>query len=323
MLKTEIGPRVYQDALAAAVLNYTPPFDRAAIVRRVVIQNPSASDTWQVIVGGREIMRFRVLTTGNQRLLFIPTAGSSGASQSYQPNFFDWCRGVLGLDPSIPVPNAMTLTIQSIGGATADLIIEGKEVDSSDANAVGINHYRGNVFLAPIYFSLAAAFAGAAGATTQLDTQVSPPWFPNLFNNSQVPANWLVEILALFNESAGVNTFSGAANHQSALARLQVFKNQTQLFTRNAHGITNQGAASAAGSANTVIGQRSAMFPPFEQSSDNQDSVLDTPLRFGQGESGQLLYEITGDGTGNASYANVLQVAIAKVTVPAGTLGAL
>lgn len=322
-LKTEIGPRVYQDALAAAVLNYTPPFDRAAIVRRIIIQNPSANDNWQVIVAGRELMRFRVLTTGNQRLLFIPTAGSTGASQSYRPNFFDWCRYVLGIDPSIPVPLGLTLTVQSVGGATADIIVEGKEVDAADAAIVGLNHYKGNVFLLPIYWFLNAGFAGAAGGTVQYDTQVSPPWVPAIFGNAPLPAQWIFELLALFDEGGGVNTFSGAANHQSTTTREQVFKNQTQLLTRTGHGPTNQGGASAAGSANTAIGQRSAVFPPFEQSGDNGDSLLEVPLRLQAGESMQLLREITGDGTGTASYANFLKVAVARVTVPASSVGSL
>ncbi len=322
-VKTEIGPRVYQDALAAAVLNYTAPNDRGAFIRRIVVQNPSANDNWQVIVGGRELLRFRILTTGNQRLLFIPTAGATGTSQAYRPNFFDWCRNVLGLDPKIPVPLGMTLTVQSVGGATADIIVEGVEVDRGDADAIGINHYKGNVFVAPIYWNLAAGQAGNPIGNVQYDTQVSPPWIPALFNNANIPAGWLVELLALFDEGGGVNTFSGAANHQSTTVREQVFKNQTQLLTRTSHGPTNQGSASAAGSANTVVGQRSAVFPPFEQSSDNPDSVLDIPLRIGAGESMQLLREYAGDGTGTASYANFLKVAIARITVPSASSGSL
>lgn len=322
-LKTQIGPRVYQDALAAAVLNYSPPADRAALIRRIVIQNPSANDNWQVIVGGRELMRIRVLTTGNQRALFIPTAGSTGSSQAYRPNFFDWCRFVLGIDPSVPVPLGLTMTIQSVGGATADIIVEGKEVDRADADAIGLNHYQGNVFIIPIQWFLAAAFSGAAGGVVQLDTQVAPPWVPALFSNTPLPASWKVELLALFLEGGGINTFSGAANHQSTTRTLQMFKNQTQLLTRTGHGAPNQGSASAAGSANTVIGQRSGMFPPFEQSGDNQDSVLETPIQVVQGETLQLLHELTGDGTGGASYANFLQMAVARVTVPQASAGSL
>src|SRR5579859_790115 len=322
-VKTEIGPRVYQEAIGAAVLNYSPPNDRAAIIRRISIQAVSGNDTWTVSVAGRELMRFRVLTTGNQRLLFLPTAGSTGATQAYRPNFFDWCRNVLGMDPSISVPLGMTLSIASVGGATATIVVEGKEVDRADADIVGLNHYKGNVFLMPITWFLNAAFSGAAGGAVQLDTQVAPAYVPALFSNAQLPAGWKVELLALFLEGAGVNTFSGAANHQSATRDLQVFKAQTQLFTRTAHGITNIGSASAAGSANTVLAQAALMFPPFEQSGDNADSILEVPLQVQTGEAMQLLHELTGDGTGGASYATALQVAIARVTVPLSSAGAL
>ena len=72
-LRTEVGPRLYLNTLAAAAANLTPLADRAIMVRRITITNVSASDTWTVSVGGREIMRFRILNTGNQRLLAIPT----------------------------------------------------------------------------------------------------------------------------------------------------------------------------------------------------------------------------------------------------------
>ena len=217
----------------------------------------------------------------------------------------------------------MTLAVASVGGATADILLEGKEVDPSDASAVQLNHYRGTDFLIPIYFSLGAAFAGAAGGVVQLDTQVAPPYVPALFSNTPLPVAWKIALLALFLEGAGVNTFSGAANHQSATQDLHVFKDQVQIFTRVGHGPPNVGAASAAGSANTVIGQRSGMFPPFEQSGDNPDSVLDSPIVLGGGETLQLLHDITGDGTGGASYANILQVAVARITVPTAALGSL
>ncbi|MEO7002002.1 MAG: peptidoglycan bridge formation glycyltransferase FemA/FemB family protein [Ktedonobacterales bacterium] len=119
MLLQQIGPRGYLNALAAATLAYQPPFDRAGIVRTVLISNMSGADTWTITVAGRELMRFRMLTTDNQRLL-LPAA----AAGAQKPNFFDYCRRALGIDPSIPVPLGMTLTVASVGGATADIQIE-------------------------------------------------------------------------------------------------------------------------------------------------------------------------------------------------------
>src|SRR5258708_29909518 len=156
----EVGPRLYsQTIVVAATLALTPLPDRAAIVRRIAITGASANDNWTVVVGGREIMRFRVLTTGNQRLLSLPTSGNTGATQAYRPNFFDFCRNVLALDPSIPIPLGMTMTVASVGGATANIVIESYEVDPMDASVIGLNHYRGNVFLVPVAFFLNANFA--------------------------------------------------------------------------------------------------------------------------------------------------------------------
>jgi hypothetical protein len=322
-LRTEIGPRLYINFLAVATTPaagaanaLTPLADRAWRVRRIVIVNPSADDNWTVTVGGREIMRFRVLTAGNQRLLFIPTAGSA-----YNPNFFDWCRFVLGIDPAIPVPLGMTMIVASVGGATADVLIEANEVDPADVAQPMLNHYKGNDFLIPIYWFLNAG--QAAAGNFQFDTQVAPPWIPLLMNNANIPFNWLFKILALFTEGMGVNTFSGAANHQSTIAFIQWFKDQVQILTRQGQGIPDQGSASAAGSANTVFGQRSAMYPPFQLSGDNADSVLDVPIQLGGGETSQLLLNLAGDLTGTASYARALQVAVVRITAPVATGGAL
>lgn len=310
MIKTEVGPRVYLRTAAAATASYSPPNDRGAIVRRIVVDNVSANDNWTVTVSGRELMRFRVLTTGSQRLLFIPAA--SGA---YRPNFFDWCRAALGKDPSIPVPLGMTLTVASVGGATADILIESEEHDAADVNNPGmVNHYRGTSFLIPIYWFLNAS--QTAAGLVQFDTQVAPAWVPDLKSGAAIPVNWRVELLALFHEGAGVNTFSGAANHQSFTQFIQWLRDQGIIWTRNNEGIPNEGSASAAGSANTVFGQRSAMFPPFEFSNDNDDNILNPSIVLGGGESLQQLLSISGDLTGGAAYSLALQVAIAQITTP-------
>lgn len=314
MLRTEVGPRVYNQGLAVATLSTQPVFDRAALVRRINITNASAADDWQVIVGQRELMRTRDAAAGNQR--FFRVADSSTAPKL---DFWEFCVAALGIDPTIPVPLGMTLVVQSVGGATADIDVEFKEVDPGDANAYPTNHYQKNVFILPIQWRLAAS--QSAAAVVQLDTQTAPPYVPALFSNTPIPVGWKVEILALFLEGMGVNTFSGAANHQSTTQELRAFLDQRQIFTRVGAGIPNQGSASAAGSANTVFGQRSGVFRPFEFQLPTPDGVLDTPIVLGGGETLQLLWNLTGDLTGGASYANALVAAICRVTVPGAAFG--
>lgn len=321
MLRTEVGPRVFNQGLVVATLSTAPVFDRAALVRRIDITNESANDDWQVIVGQREIMRVRHLTTGMQRPFHVVHSGvlesTIGAKHAF--GFFGWCREVLKLDPTIPIPLGMTLVVQSVGGATADILVEFKEVDPGDANAYPLNHYQKNVFLVPIQWRLNAG--QTAAGIVQLDTQTAPPYVPALFSNTAIPVGWKIELLGLFLESAGVNTFSGAANHQSSIQDEHFFLDQRQIFTRIGHGIPNQGQASAAGSANTVIGQRSGFFPPIEQALEQDSNLLDTPIVLGGGETLQILHDIVGDLTGTASYANVLLMAVARVTVPGAAFG--
>jgi hypothetical protein len=314
MLRTEVGPRVYNQGLAVATLSTQPVFDRAALVRRINISNESANDDWQVIVGQRELMRVRHLTVGNQRVFRI-----ADSDQRPKLDFWEFCVATLGIDPAIPVPLGMTLVVQSVGGATADIDVEFKEVDPGDANAYPINHYQKNVFVLPIAWRLNAS--QSLPAVVQLDTQTAPPYVPALFSNTPIPVGWKIELLALFLEGMGVNTFSGAANHQSATQELRAFLDQRQIFTRVGAGIPNQGAASAAGSANTVFGQRSGMFRPFELQLPTLDGVLDTPIVLGGGETLQLLTNLVGDLTGGASYANALVVAVCRVTVPGAAFG--
>lgn len=321
MLRTEVGPRVYNQGLGVATLSTQPVFDRGAIVRRINISNESGADDWQIIVGQRELMRVRHISLGNQRPFHVVNNSvlttTIGAKQGF--NFWDYVIETLHLDASIPIPLGMTLVVQSVGGATADIDVEFKEVDPGDATAWPINHYQKNVFLLPITWRLNAS--QSAAAIVQLDTQTAPPYVPALFSNTPIPVGWKVELLALFTESGGVNTFSGAANHQSTLQDIHVFLDQRQIFTRIGHGIPNKGQASAAGSANTVLGQQSAPFPPLEQALGIYDNVLDTPIVLGGGETLQLLYDLVGDFTGGASYANMLMMAIARVTVPGAAFG--
>lgn len=311
MILTDVGGYVYAQAEAAATLTITPLVDRAAFVRRINLSNPSAADNWTVNVGGRELMRFRELTGfPNQSLLRVSDSGA------VKLDFWEYCRNVLGIDASVPVPNGQSLVFSSVGGATGDIDVEFEEVSVADANVRGINHYLGNVFLAPVVWFLNAA--QSAAAAVQFDTQVSPAWYPALFSNTALPVNWKVELLSLFLEGAGVNTFSGAANHQSSTRDLRVLRDGVQMFTRAGLGIPLRGADSAAGSANTVFGQRSGIYRPFALQLPGDDAKPPLPLVLNGGDVLQLFVDLIGDLTGGASYANALQVAIARITVPVG-----
>lgn len=311
-LKTDIGPRLYRYALAAATHTYTPLFDRAAMVKRITVDNPSANDLWTVTVGGRELMRFRVDTVGNQRPLIMPTLAAA-----FNPNWFDYLRDALGLDGSIPVPKGLSIIVASVGGATADIGIEAEEHDEGDITSQLINHYAGLTFLLPIVGRLNAAVAAVGNVV--LDTQDAPAWIPNVIIGSQLPVGWMVELLALFLEGEGRNTFSGAANHQSTSQDIRLVRNGEQLLSRpdaqNANnGVLLQGSASAAGSANTVFGQRSGFYPPFQLANDKPDSVLPVPIRLVGGDLLQMSYDITGDVTGGADYSHAHQLFVARVT---------
>lgn len=311
MILTDVGGYVYAQAEAAATLTITPLFDRAAFVRRINLSNPSAADNWTVNVGGRELMRFRELTVGNQNLLRV-----SDPSTAPKMDFWEYCRNVLGIDPSIPVPNGQSLIFSSVGGATGDIDIEFEEVSIPDANVRGLNHYLGNVFLAPIAWFLNAA--QSAPAAVQFDTQVSPVWYPPIFSGVGLPVNWKIELLSLFLEGSGVNTFSGAANHQSSTRDVRVTRDGVAMFTRASLGLPNRGNDSAAGSANTVFGQRSGIYRPFALQMPSDDPKPPLPLTLNGGDVLQLFIDLIGDLTGAASYANALQAAIARITVPVG-----
>lgn len=311
MILPDIGGVIYAQNEGVATLSISPLADRALSVRRINLSNPSAADNWDISVGGRVLMSFRELTVGNQHLL-----RANGAGTTPRLDFWEYCRDVLSTDASIPVPNGQTLTIASRGGATGDIDIEAVETDIATQNVKSMNHYLGNRFLIPITWFLNAS--QSAVAAVQLDTQVSPAWVPAIFSAVQLPADWTIRLLALFLEGAGVNTFSGAANHQSTTRDLKFVWNNVQAFSRAGLGIPQRGSDSAAGSANTVFGQRSGAFPAFEAAFNGSDNVLPLPLTLRRGNTLQLLEDLAGDLTGGASYANALQVAIADITVPVG-----
>lgn len=311
MLLPDVGGYIYAQGQAVATLGIAPLADRALMARRVNISNVSANDNWTFSVGGRELFRVRQLTVGNQQLMLL-----SSSRAVPELDIWEFARNVLGMDMTIPVPNGQTLTVASVGGATADIDIEASEVDIATANVKGTNHYLGNVFVVPIQWFLNAS--QSAAAAVQVDTQVSPAWYPAIFSDVALPVNWQVDIMAWFLEGMGVNTFSGAANHQSTTLDMRVFRDGVQMFTRAGLGIPLRGSDSAAGSANTVFGQRSGIFPAVQEQLPTDDAKLPALLSLRGGDAMQLLLDLAGDLTGGASYANALQTAICKITVPVG-----
>ena len=307
MLKTEFGPSLYQFVKAAATLSFTPRNDRAAKVTAISITAPSATDTWIVTSKGKEILRARIRSTGNLNLFqYDDTSGHS------RWHFMEFCRALLGYDPSIPVPLGQTFTIASVGGATANIFIEFSEVDNSDLPASLPNHPDGKLWVIPITTFLAAA-QSAVGPTND-DTQIGPSWLPNFLIGTLLTSAWRVELLAAFMDGVGVNTFSGAANHQSTTNTKAVVQNSRRLFSQTTNNIPNLGAASAAGSANTVIGQVMAMYQPPDKVAAGAELVWPVPLVLNNGDTFNVQEEFAGDLTGGADYSGAMTVWIAKVT---------
>lgn len=307
MLKTENGPFLYQFAKGASTMSFTPIADRGALVRRIAITAQSATDTWVVTSKAKEIMRIRQHASGNQRIL---RADDQGAG--LHDTFFDFCRWILGMDPSIAVPLGQTLTISSVGGATANIMVEFEEHDTGDLNSSLLNHPDGKEWLVPIYTSLAAAVS-ATGVKLN-DTQVGPAWLPNFLIGTLVTSAWRLQLLALFMEGAGVNTFSGAANHQSTTNTKQLTLNSRLLNSRSTNGIPNVGTPSAAGSANTVFGQVFAFQGAYEKSMYGYENVLNAPIVLQNGDTFTVADEIIGDVTGGADYSAAMAVWVARVS---------
>lgn len=311
--KLDVGGQVYQYTVGGASQTVTPLGDRAMLLKRINLSNPSAKDNWTLNIGGRDIAVFRHSTVGNQQLLQSAPPGSA-------PNtdFFTYCRNFLKTPVTFPIPLGLSAKLSSVGGATADVDMEMVEVDASDASALALNHFLGKHFLIPISWYLNASQSAAALGAVGMDTQVAPSWFPAIYAGAQIPAGWQITLLALFTEGVGVNTFSGAANHQSTTQTVRVSKNGTPLFSRTTTGIPNRGKASAAGSANTVFGQQSGVFPPIVLGSFDDENVLPVPIVLRQGDNMVVQTELQGDGTGGASYVDGLVTAICDVVLPSG-----
>lgn len=314
MQRLEIGGRGYQRSKAAATITFTPLFDRAAIITELAITNPSAVDDWTLIVGGREVMRVRVDTIGLQQPFGTRQVNTTPAaiSQVRPVNLFDWVDEKIKQPLIFPVPNGLSAILASVGGATADLIVEFREVDVTDISLNMLNHPLGNHFLIPIYGRLNATTTALLANT--FDTQTAPPWIPNLFTGAEFPPGFDIKALGIFVEGEGRNTFSGAADHISATDSLLVTKNGQQMFTRTAGvGIPIIGMPAAAGSANTVLGSESTLFPPIQASRGEYGGALDPPLRYQGGDTIVFQWNLTGDATGGADYAHAFVVLLADI----------
>lgn len=316
---TDTGPRTFAYAKAVSSLSYSPPADREFLGTRILIQNPSAKDTWTVSVGGRELFRAIVDTVGNNQLF-----GGNYTNLPKTRDIFSWYYELTGDYLYIPVPNALSVTVASVGGATADIIVGGMDMTRGSITPGYVNHYQGNHFVIPMQVYLSAA-ATAAGETA-LDTEIKPSWVPSLFLGLSMRPGFRFRLLAAFLESASVNTFSGSANHVSSTDHLAVVRNGEHLFSHVQLGQTSGlfatvtvvpagnlvapggipllSSAAAAGSANTVYPVDAGPYQAFQEITEHQNNVFDPPITMSQGDILQLLLGLTGDFTGNPSYAS-------------------
>lgn len=307
MILTEVGGLAYQYALAAASLQFTPLPDRAAMIMDMHIVNPSANDVWVVTVGGKEIMRFRLLTTGEQHVV-----GNSDAGSDPNKTFFQFCRWQLGLDPSIPVGQGQIMTVASRGGATADIMIEFEERSPSDISTSMMNHWQGKEFLIPITTYL-AALATASGVTNN-DTQVAPAWLPNFLVGVSVTSAWRLQLLAAFFQGEGYNAFAATVNHNSISNTVQLTRDSVNLGSRTTKGIPNVGVAAAAGAVGTALQTRMGPYHAFDTDVGGYYSTLGVPIILQNGDTFNVADEITGDVGAGADYSPALKVFAARVS---------
>lgn len=305
----DIGPRGFKNATAAATVSFTPLSDREAYVTGIRITAPSAVDTWNVTVGGRTIVSFRVDTVGNQQL--------NGAVTNSVPkdwDIFQWHKHNYNCMLTYPVPWGQTLTCASAGGATADLAVEFMEVAKGTIQKNDGNHYEGNYFRLPIW-AVPPSSTTTVGENT-FSSQINAPFVPNVFTNVQVQAGYVVDILALWGEGAGRNTYSGSADHQSITNWIFAIINGQRYFTRDVpQGIPLVGTASATGSANTVYNSDSARYPAFQQMQNELEGMLDHPILIGPGTTSNWGIDTSGSQTGGADYSHAYMVALADVVI--------
>lgn len=305
----DVGPRIFKSAGAASTLSLTPLTDRAAVVKRILVDKPSAGDTWIVSCAGKELARFDIQTTGNQQPLSGPYSGYPKTN-----DIFELYKYTYNEELVYPIPVGQTLTVSSLGGATANISMSYTEMTPAEVGRGMMNHPQGTRFVT-LLTGYRNANVTVVGENT-LDTQVGPTWFPNLFVDGNIPSGWDIKVLAMFLEGGGRNTYNGSADHQSNTTYFAVIKNGLRMYTRDAlGGITLIGQASAAGSANTVVGNDESPMPPFQEADMYDFLALDMPLDLGGGDLYQFRLNVAGDVTGGAAYAAMRQLFLVDVRV--------
>lgn len=314
MLKTDIGAFAYHKGVGVATLSYEPQTDRAAKVTRVLVDKPSADDTWILSINGAERSRFPIYTEGEQQFL-----GGTAASFAKNRDLFSYYRAMTGNSLFYPVPNGQSITIASSGGATADVVFEYSEYDNGDVLGSALNGPNSNRFIVPLFGAPPNNVTNPANGEVDIVTQIGPSFFPNLFKAGQLAAGVRVSILALFLDGAGVNTFNGAADHQSKSDHIGFAVNSRRMFTRDANdGIPLVGAVSAAGSANTVYGADFTPFPAFQNMINPEDNWLEQPITLNVGDNYEWIFGVTGSSTGGADYSKALQAMLVDLTFTGG-----
>lgn len=306
-----VGPRGYTVSTAVATKTFTPLFDRAAHVTDVRITNPSANDQWTFNVGGKELFRASIFTTGFQNT-FGNTVSLGVDNRSWLPYISDF----LGRSITIPVPQGQSLTVSSVGGATANISMEYKEVSPADIQPSQPNHYQGNESYHPIvqYINTAQTAAGIV----PMDTQIASPWVPKLLTNNQIPVNWRIDLFGMWTQPESVNTFSGAANHVSNTVELQGKYNGQQLFTRDNTGMPLLPNAAAAGSANNNVLPLTTRLNPFQLMPIGNNQGFDPPFTINGGDNFELDAVLAGDFTGGAAYNQQMILLCAHVVGSVG-----
>lgn len=306
-----LGPRGYTVSLATASKTFSPLFDRAAHVTDVRITAPSANDQWTFNVGGKELFRASIYTTGFQN-----TFGNSISLGVDNRSWLPYISDFLGRKITIPVPQGQTLTVASVGGATANVAIEYEEVSPPDIQPSMPNHYQGNESYHPVMQFLSAS--ETAAGTYPFDTQISSPWVPKMLTGVQIPVNWRIDLLGAFGQPVSINTFSGAANHVSNTVELQGKYNGQSLFTRDNTGIPFVPNAAAAGSANNNTLPLTTRLNPFQLMPIGNNQGFDPPFSLNGGDNFELDIVLAGDFTGGAQYNQQLVLLVAHVVGSVG-----
>lgn len=326
-LMPDVGPYEFLGERTITEIQYVPPADRDLELIGLLITNPSADDSWVVSVSGREMLRFRINQNGNQQVL-----GVSSSTIYQSRDFFEWYRETLEDEFMVPVPSGIALQINSIGGATADIVCRFRDMTKGSVNSSMPNHYMGNRYIQLRYGYLAAAVT--ATGELAIDTEHGTGYMPNVFLGQPIPAGWQVNVRALWLEAMSTNTFTGGANHVSFTDHWSLVVDQEPLFTRiiagdsspspkgfaifpGANLVTPGGIpafppVAAAGSANTVFGRGTASFPPFQIDVMRRKAILEPMISLSYGDSARLYLNVQGDITGNPSYANCMAVALVE-----------